>query len=130
MYPEVREAVRYAAERVPVAIVSGAAREEIDPVSRRRGSRALVRAIVAADDVADGKPHPEGYLRALELLGGGIRAGRGGRVRGHRGRRRLGEGGRDALRRRSRARSAPARLAGADELIPAIDLALVERLLA
>ena len=29
---EVREAVRYAAERVPVAVVSGAARAEIEPV--------------------------------------------------------------------------------------------------
>jgi sugar-phosphatase len=30
---------------------------------------ALLRGIVSSDDVADGKPHPEGYLRALELLG-------------------------------------------------------------
>jgi beta-phosphoglucomutase-like phosphatase (HAD superfamily) len=71
--PDVRESVRYAAERVPVAIVSGAARAEIEPVVAAAGLAPLFRAIVSADDVAAGKPHPEGYLRALELLGEGIR---------------------------------------------------------
>jgi beta-phosphoglucomutase len=71
--PGVRELVRYAAERVPVAIVSGAARAEIEPVVAAAGLAPLFRAIVSADDVADGKPDPEGYLRALELLGEGIR---------------------------------------------------------
>jgi beta-phosphoglucomutase len=71
--PEVREAVRYAARRVPVAIVSGAARAEIEPVVTAAGLASLFRTIVSADDVVEGKPHPEGYLRALELLGGGLR---------------------------------------------------------
>jgi beta-phosphoglucomutase len=69
----VREAVRYAAERVPVLIVSGAARAEIEPVLDAAGLAPLVRAIVSSDDVEHGKPHPEGYLRALEHLDG-IRA--------------------------------------------------------
>ena len=72
----VRESVRYAAERVPVAIVSGAARAEIEPVVTAAGLAPLFRAIVSADDVVEGKPHPEGYLQALELLGDGIRADR------------------------------------------------------
>ena len=50
--------------RVPVAIVSGAARAEIEPVVEAAGLAAVFAAIVAADDVADGKPHPEGYLQA------------------------------------------------------------------
>jgi HAD superfamily hydrolase (TIGR01509 family) len=69
VHEHVREAVRYAAERVPVAICSGAARAEIEPVVASAGLAQLLRGIVSADDVADGKPHPEGYLKALELLG-------------------------------------------------------------
>lgn len=65
----VREAVRYAAARVPVAIVSGAFRAEIVPVVEAAGLATEITAIVAADDVEHGKPHPEGYLRALERLG-------------------------------------------------------------
>ena len=64
-----RAAVRFAAERVPVAIVSGAARAEIEPVLEAAGLASLFTAIVPADDVAHGKPDPEGYRRALELLG-------------------------------------------------------------
>jgi beta-phosphoglucomutase-like phosphatase (HAD superfamily) len=64
---EARAALRYAAERVPVAIVSGAALEEIEPAVAGAGLHVPV--IVAADHVGEGKPHPEGYLRAAELLG-------------------------------------------------------------
>jgi beta-phosphoglucomutase len=65
----VREAVRYAAERVPLAICSGAARAEIEPVVESAGLTPLLCGIVSSDDVAEGKPHPEGYLTALGLLG-------------------------------------------------------------
>ena len=67
VYPEVREAVRHATERVPVAIVSGAALEEIEPVVAAAGL--AIPVIVAADHVTAGKPHPEGYLTAARLLG-------------------------------------------------------------
>lgn len=63
-----RDALRYAAARVPVAVVSGAAREEIEPVLRAAGIADDVSFVVAAEDVERGKPHPAGYLRALELL--------------------------------------------------------------
>ena len=69
VHPHVREAVRFAAERVPVAICSGAARAEIEPIVESAGLAELLRGIVSSDDVIDGKPHPEGYLKALELLG-------------------------------------------------------------
>ena len=65
----VRAAVRYAAAHVPVAIVSGAFRAEIEPVVEAAGIAGEVSAIVAADDVERGKPHPEPYLTALERLG-------------------------------------------------------------
>src|SRR5581483_8399364 len=64
-----REAVRYAAERVPVAICSGAARDEIEPVIEAAGLAECFRAIVSSDDVVRGKPHPEGYRAALAALG-------------------------------------------------------------
>ena len=68
VYPEVRDAVRYAAGQVPVAICSGAFAEEIQPVVAAAGRKPFVSVLVAADHVAHGKPHPEGYLRAAELL--------------------------------------------------------------
>ena len=95
-----REALRYAATRVPVAIVSGAFRAEIEPVVEAAGIAGDSTTIVAADDVKQGKPHPEGYLRALERLG--VDPARRRRIRGHRGRSRIGEGRRVALPRRSR----------------------------
>jgi HAD superfamily hydrolase (TIGR01509 family) len=69
VHEHVRDAVRYAAERVPLAICSGAARAEIEPVIHAAGLAPCFRGIVSSDDVVDGKPHPEGYLKALELLG-------------------------------------------------------------
>ncbi|MBD0291163.1 MAG: HAD family phosphatase [Thermoleophilia bacterium] len=70
--PHVREAVRYAAERVPVAVVSGAARAEIEPVLEAAGLADALSLVVSADDVLHGKPDPEGYVRALERLDAGI----------------------------------------------------------
>lgn len=68
-----REALRYAAGRVPVAIVSGAARAEVETVIRAAGLEELVSFVVPAEDVERGKPDPEGYLRALELFGSDLR---------------------------------------------------------
>jgi beta-phosphoglucomutase len=69
-----RDAVRFAAARVPLAIVSGAARPEIEPVLDAAGIARCFKAVVPAEDVDHGKPYPDGYLRALELLDGDIRA--------------------------------------------------------
>jgi beta-phosphoglucomutase len=69
IHEHVRDAVRYAAERVPLAICSGAARAEIEPVVEAAGLAECFRAIVTSDDVVHGKPDPEGYLNTLRLLG-------------------------------------------------------------
>jgi beta-phosphoglucomutase len=69
VHEHVRQAVRYAAERVPLAICSGAARAEIEPVVEAAGLASCFRTIVSSDDVAHGKPAPEGYLKALAALG-------------------------------------------------------------
>lgn len=66
---ETRAAVRYAAERVPIGLVTSAYRTEVDPVLEVTGLREAFTAIVSLDDVTNGKPHPEPYLRIAELLG-------------------------------------------------------------
>jgi HAD superfamily hydrolase (TIGR01509 family) len=66
---DVRAAVRYAAGRVPVGLVSAAARDEIDPVVAAAGLDGLFSVVVSSSDVTRGKPHPEPYERAAELLG-------------------------------------------------------------
>lgn len=68
--PEAAACVREIAARVPVAIASGAARTEIEAVLRAAGLDGLFGVIVAMEDVRNGKPDPEGYLRAVELLRG------------------------------------------------------------
>ncbi len=64
-----RFAVIEAAKTVRVAVVSGSAREEIEHVLREAQLLEHVALIVAAEDVTYGKPHPEGYRRALHQLG-------------------------------------------------------------
>jgi beta-phosphoglucomutase-like phosphatase (HAD superfamily) len=63
-----RAAVRFAASRVPVAVVSGATRAEIEPVVAAAGLSDCFRAIVDDGDVARGKPHPESYELAVSIL--------------------------------------------------------------
>jgi beta-phosphoglucomutase len=65
----VRHAVAEAAALVPVAVVSGAFRREIEPVLAGAGLDRHITVLVAADDVERGKPDPAGYERAAELLG-------------------------------------------------------------
>jgi beta-phosphoglucomutase len=64
----VRAAVRLAAEHVPVAICSGAARSEIEATLGAAGIADSIHVIVAAEDVPHGKPEPDGYLAAHRLL--------------------------------------------------------------
>ena len=125
---EVREAVRYAAELVPVAVVSGAARAEIEPVLDASGLADDLRVVVAAEDVPLGKPAPDGYLRALELLDGDLVASDVLVLE-------------DAEAGIAAAKTAgmrciavlgtlpPERLAAADEIVPALDVSLMRRVL-
>ena len=121
----VREAVLQASARSRLAVVSGAMRSEIDMVLRAAGLD-VFEVIVSAEDVTRGKPEPEGYLLALrrlrleaadavaiEDLPPGIAAAKAAGLRcvavlGTAPRERLGQ---------------------ADEIVPRLDAALVERLL-
>jgi HAD superfamily hydrolase (TIGR01509 family) len=124
--PEMRAAVRLAASRVPVAVVSGAAREEIEAVLVAAGLRDVVAVVVAAEDVRVGKPDPEGFRRAAQSLDldpsaivvfedseYGVLAAKAAEMRCI------------ALRGTASAE----RLAAAEELVDRIDVALIERLL-
>jgi beta-phosphoglucomutase len=60
--------VRAVALRVPVAIASGAPREEIELVLANADLREVFSAVVCLEDVGRGKPDPEAYLLALDQL--------------------------------------------------------------
>ena len=62
-----REAVRYAASRTRLAIVSGAALEEIAPVLEAAGIEALFEAVISSDLVVHGKPSPGGLPQSYGL---------------------------------------------------------------
>jgi beta-phosphoglucomutase len=66
---ETRDAVQYAAGRASLAVVSGSARAEIEPVLAAAQIRDAFTVIVSVDDIRRSKPDPEGYLLALHLLG-------------------------------------------------------------
>jgi beta-phosphoglucomutase len=61
-------AVRAAAGRYPIAIASGARKEEICHILTQSRLQDCFTAIISADDVQFGKPHPEPFLRAHEKL--------------------------------------------------------------
>jgi beta-phosphoglucomutase len=124
----VREAVRYASARVPVAVVSGAFRAEVEPVLEAAGISDAFTTLVTADDVTKGKPDPESYAALVARLPGSIEA-------------------REVLVFEDteagvaaaidagcrcialRGTVAPERLARAEELVDTLDAPLVERLL-
>ena len=66
---ETRAAVRFAAERVPVAVVSAALRAEIDPVLASADLATTFTVVLSQDDVTRGKPDPQPYLLAAKRLG-------------------------------------------------------------
>ncbi len=67
-FPAAAEILRAISARWPVAINSGALRPEIEYALRRLDCRDCVAAIVSAEDTDQCKPHPAGYLLALEAL--------------------------------------------------------------
>jgi HAD superfamily hydrolase (TIGR01509 family) len=68
LFPGAADAVRRASAAVPIAIASGARREEIQRALEREGLADCFSGIVAAEDTPLSKPAPDPYLRALALL--------------------------------------------------------------
>ncbi|CAN5862574.1 HAD family phosphatase [soil metagenome] len=57
-----------ASHAIPMAIVTGAQRDDVLAVLEHSPAGALIPILVAEEDVTNGKPHPEGYLRGAGLL--------------------------------------------------------------
>lgn len=53
---------------IPVGIVTGAQRADVMAVLDSSPAGELIEFVIAEEDVADGKPHPEGYLSAAKRL--------------------------------------------------------------
>jgi beta-phosphoglucomutase len=69
LYAPASACVRWLSPRFALAIASGSLRGEIQEILSTAGLLDAFRAIVGADDVAMGKPAPEPYLKAAQLLG-------------------------------------------------------------
>lgn len=81
LFPGVAEFIARAAKLVPMAIASGAARVEIEYILQENRLQDHFLAIVAAEDVARGKPDPECFQKALAAINQSGRV-RDGEVRG------------------------------------------------
>ena len=67
-YDGARELVSSLAALVPLAIASGARRDEIERILRAGGLREAFATVVGADDVTRSKPDPEPYRTAVTRL--------------------------------------------------------------
>jgi HAD superfamily hydrolase (TIGR01509 family) len=68
VFPGIQTLVPTLAKKLPLAIASGALRNEIEIILSGIGLSAHFRAIVSAEDVSRGKPEPEIFLKALAQL--------------------------------------------------------------
>jgi HAD superfamily hydrolase (TIGR01509 family) len=69
LYPTARACIERLAEVFPLAIASGSLRGEIETILDANDLLSFFSVIVGADDVKAGKPAPESYVRAVDLLG-------------------------------------------------------------
>jgi HAD superfamily hydrolase (TIGR01509 family) len=71
IFPGVAALIPALSEKYPLAIASGALRHEIEMILEKIGLRNCFQAIASAEDVGEGKPNPEIFLKALGLLNAG-----------------------------------------------------------
>jgi len=68
IFPGVKTLIVKLAERLPLAVASGALRNEIETILVTAGLIDCFKAIVSAEDVERGKPEPDIFLKALAEL--------------------------------------------------------------
>jgi beta-phosphoglucomutase len=68
IFPGVKSLVADLAQSLPLAVASGALRNEIETILTTAGLINYFKAIVSAEDVERGKPEPDVFLKALEFL--------------------------------------------------------------
>src|SRR3989338_269906 len=66
--PGAEACIKKLASKYTLAIVSGALKKEVSSILHRGDLKKYFPVIVAAEDVRKGKPHPEGYMKAVEWL--------------------------------------------------------------
>jgi HAD superfamily hydrolase (TIGR01509 family) len=69
LFPGLPELVEKAAMKYPLALASGSERIIVDAVLSLRDLRRFFSAIITGSEIKYGKPEPEIFLRAAELLG-------------------------------------------------------------
>ncbi|TCK08585.1 HAD family hydrolase [Marinobacterium mangrovicola] len=62
------EALKSLAARTRLALVSGSQRDCVEASIRGHGWSSMFEQVVSGDDVERNKPHPDSYLKALELM--------------------------------------------------------------
>jgi beta-phosphoglucomutase-like phosphatase (HAD superfamily) len=67
-FPGAVELVLEAGASLPLVLVSGALREEVEGALRQAGIERAFRRLITAEDVERGKPDPEGYALAIAAL--------------------------------------------------------------
>ena len=68
IFPGVKPLVQELSRTIPLAVASGALRQEIETILQTAGLLNHFRAIVSAEDVQQGKPEPEIFINALAAL--------------------------------------------------------------
>ncbi len=68
IFPGVKALIPALSSRFPLAIASGALKSEIEMILEGIGLKNYFQAIVSAEDVSEGKPNPEVFIKALSLL--------------------------------------------------------------
>jgi len=71
IFPGVETLIANLSPRLPLAVASGALRDEIETILSTAALLQHLTAIVAAEDVRHGKPEPEIFLKALEQINAG-----------------------------------------------------------
>lgn len=69
IYPGAADFVRRCADRFPLILVTGTLRHEAEAILGNSGLRKFFLDVIAAEDVAHGKPAPDGFLAGLGRLG-------------------------------------------------------------
>lgn len=69
-YPGVIELIRdLAKHEMPLALVTGSLRAEAEVTLKAFGIADLFKAIIAAEDISQSKPNPEGYFKGAQAVG-------------------------------------------------------------
>jgi beta-phosphoglucomutase len=69
IYPGLEDLMfKFRAAQLPMGVVSGALRSEVELVLDRAGIAQSIAVIVAGDDIKMSKPEPDGYLLAVDRL--------------------------------------------------------------